>query len=215
MEPINTVITALGYFGLAVFAMSGALAAGRHNMDLMGFALVGTITGIGGGTLRDLLIDRPVWWTQNPEELVICIVVSLLTFFLIPASVARRSWVNWSDALGLACFSVVGCHIAIGMGVSTVVAVFMGVLTATGGGLIRDILTGNKPMVTAGQLYASAALLGSASYVGLLHYSIDAAIAQLIAFAVCLCVRASAIAMNIRMGPPGEFIRIGGTDNQS
>ncbi len=144
--------------------MSGALVAGRYRMDIVGFALIGTITGFGGGTLRDLLLGRTVWWTQDPLELILCIVVSLLTFFVIPSSVARRNWMTWCDAMGLAAFSVVGCHIALSVKAPLVVAVFMGMLTATGGGVVRDVLTGTKPMITSGQLYATAALTGATCY---------------------------------------------------
>ena len=101
MDPLTPNIVALMYFGDAIFAMSGALAAGRHRMDIMGFILIGTITGIGGGTLRDLLLGRTVWWTENPVELLLCVGVSVVTFFAVSQEVARRAWVNWSDALGL------------------------------------------------------------------------------------------------------------------
>jgi uncharacterized membrane protein YeiH len=141
IEPLSTNILTLMYFGDAVFALSGALLAGRKRMDIIGFVLIGTITGIGGGTLRDLLLGRTVWWTQQPLELMLCVVVSLIAFFVIPASVARRKWMNWADALGLAAFAVVGCHIALSVHVPPVVAIFMGMLTATGGGVIRDVVT--------------------------------------------------------------------------
>jgi uncharacterized membrane protein YeiH len=208
-EPLTINTLALMYFGDAVFAMSGALVAGRYRMDVVGFALVGTITGIGGGTVRDLLLGRTVWWTQDPLELILCIVVSLLTFFVVPSSVARRNWMTWCDALGLAAFSVVGCHIALSVKAPLVVAVFMGMLTATGGGVIRDVLTGTKPMITSGQLYATAALAGAACYTAMVHLSVAEGIAELLAFLSCFLLRAAAIVFNIRMGPPGEFIRIG------
>ena len=145
-EHLKPAILTLMYLGDTVYAMSGALAAGRHRMDIVGYVMVGTITGIGGGTLRDLLVGRIVWWTHNSAELLLCVGVSAITFFAIPGSVARRSWVNWCDALGLAAFTVVGCHVALSVETSSVVAIFMGMMTATGGGVIRDILTGSKPI---------------------------------------------------------------------
>ena len=105
IEPLSTNILTLMYFGDAVFALSGALLAGRKRMDIIGFVLIGTITGIGGGTVRDLLLGRAVWWIQDPTELVLCVAVSLIAFFVIPQSVARRKWMNWADALGLAAFA--------------------------------------------------------------------------------------------------------------
>ncbi len=210
MEPLSTNILVLMYFGDAIFAMSGALAAGRHRMDIIGFMLIGTITGIGGGTLRDLLLGRAVWWTENPLELLLCAGVSAVTYFAISDSVARRSWVTWSDALGLSAFAVIGCHIALGAGAAPAVAVFMGMLTATGGGLIRDIVTGTKPMITEGQLYATAALTGAGCYAVLSAFGGTEIIAETISFAACFLVRATAIVYDVRMGPPGEFIRVGG-----
>jgi uncharacterized membrane protein YeiH len=209
IEPLSTNTLALMYFGDIVFAMSGALAAGRHRMDIVGFALLGTITGIGGGTLRDLLLGRTVWWTQQPTELILCVSVSLITYLFVPGSVARRASVTWCDALGLAAFSVVGCHIALSVGSPPVIAIFMGMITATGGGVIRDVITRTKPMITGGQLYATAALVGAASYAGFNYLSITEVVAESLAFLSCFLLRAAAIIFNIRMGPPGEFIRIG------
>jgi uncharacterized membrane protein YeiH len=212
MDPLTPNILVLMYFGDAIFSMSGALAAGRHRMDIMGFILIGTITGIGGGTLRDLLLGRTVWWTENPVELLLCVGVSVVTFFAVSQKVARRAWVNWSDALGLSAFAVIGCHIALTTGAAPVVAVFMGMMTATGGGLIRDIITGTKPMITEGQLYATAALIGAGCY-ALLHAAGGAeVIAEGVAFLACFLVRAAAIRFDVRMGPPGDFIRIGSRD---
>ena len=214
IEPLSTNILALMYFGDAVFALSGALLASRKRMDIIGFVLIGTITGIGGGTVRDLLLGRTVWWTQQPLELILCVVVSLIAFFVIPASVARRNWMTWSDALGLAAFAVVGSHIALSVGAPPVVAVFMGMLTATGGGVIRDVICNEKPMITSGQLYATVALFGAACYAALRAAPVAETAAESIAFLLCFLLRAAAIHFNIRMGPPGEFIRVGAVESQ-
>lgn len=158
-EPLSASILAIMYFGDVVFAISGALTAARYRMDLLGFVLIGTITGIGGGTIRDLLLGRTVWWTQEPAELILCVAAALLTFFWITSDITRRKGIIWSDALGLAAFGVVGCHVALEFGAPFVVAVFMGMVTATGGGVIRDVLTNTQPMILCGELYATAALL--------------------------------------------------------
>jgi uncharacterized membrane protein YeiH len=213
IEPLNTNILLLMYFGDVVFALSGALMAGRKRMDIIGFVLIGTITGIGGGTLRDLLLGRTVWWTQEPFELILCVAVSLVAFFVIPSSVARRKWMTWADALGLAAFAVVGCHGALSVNAPPVVAVFMGMLTATGGGVIRDVLTNEQPMITSGQLYASVALVGAACYAVMRWINADEILAESLAFLVCFVLRAAAIIFDIRMGPPGEFIRVGVKDS--
>ena len=208
-EPLSTAILATMYFGDVVFAISGALTAARYRMDIIGYVLIGTITGIGGGTTRDLLLGRTVWWTQNPLELILCIVASLATFFWITSDITRRKGMIWSDALGLSVFCVVGCHIALDHGAPPVIAIFMGMLTATGGGLLRDVLTNTKPMIMSGQVYATAALLGALSYATLTYFGVGELIAEIVAVLAAFSLRAAAIVFDIRMGPPGEFIRIG------
>ena len=208
-EPLSASILAIMYFGDVVFAISGALTAARYRMDVLGFVLIGTITGIGGGTTRDLLLGRTVWWTQDPIELTLCVAAALVTFFWITSDITRRKGMIWSDALGLAAFGVVGCHIALAFGAPFVVAVFMGMVTATGGGLIRDVLTNTQPLILCGELYATAALVGSLSYAGLSYLSLPEGSAELLSFLAAFSLRASAIVFGIRMGPPGEFIRIG------
>jgi uncharacterized membrane protein YeiH len=209
VEPLSVSILAIMYFGDVVFAISGALTAARYKMDVLGFVLIGTITGIGGGTTRDLLLGRTVWWTQDPTELVLCVVASLVTFFFITSDITRRKGMIWSDTLGLSAFGVVGCHVALEFGAPFMIAVFMGMVTATGGGVIRDVLTNTQPMILCGQPYATAALLGSLSYASLRHFGVPEIASEAIAFTAAFALRASAIVFDIRMGPPGEFIRLG------
>jgi len=215
IEPLSTSILVMMYFGDVVFAISGALTAARYRMDVLGFVMIGTITGIGGGTTRDLLLGRTVWWTQDPTELLLCVGASLLTFFFVTSDITRRKGMIWADTLGLSVFGVVGCHIALGFGAPVVIAGFMGMVTATGGGVIRDVLTNTQPMIVSGQLYATAALLGSLSYAGLRSLGIPDITAQLLACLAAFALRASAIVFDIRMGPPGQFIRIGKADQGS
>ena len=212
-EPLSASILAIMYFGDVVFAVSGALTAARYKMDVLGFVLIGTITGIGGGTTRDLLLGRTVWWTQNPTELILCVVASLVTFFFITSDITRRKGMVWSDTLGLSVFGVVGCHIALQFGSPFVIAVFMGMVTATGGGVIRDMITNTQPMIMSGQVYATAALLGSLSYASLRHLGVPEIPAEAVSCLAAFSLRASAIIFNVQMGPPGEFIRIGKADD--
>jgi uncharacterized membrane protein YeiH len=208
-EPLTTSILAIMYFGDVVFAVSGALTAARYRMDVLGFVLIGTITGIGGDTTRDLLLGRTVWWTRDPLELILCVAAALVTFFFIRSDITRRKGMIWSDALGVSAFGVVGCHVALEFGAPFVIAVFMGMVTATGGGVIRDVLTNTQPMILCGQVYATAALLGSLSYAGLSYLGVPEIPAELVACLAAFSLRASAIIFNIRMGPPGEFVRFG------
>lgn len=209
MAPLSASILALNYFGDVVFAISGALVAAKYRMDIIGFVLIGTITGIGGGTMRDLLLGRPVWWVQDPTELLLCAAVALATFFFIKHDISNRKGMIWSDALGLAAFSVVGCHVALEFGAHPAVAVFMGMVTATGGGVIRDLLTKTEPMILCGQPYATVALLGALTFTGLFYLGAPEWLAEGLAFITAFAIRAVAILLDIRMGPPGEFLRIG------
>ena len=213
-EPLSTNILAIMYFGDVVFAISGALTAARYRMDIMGYLLIGTITGIGGGTTRDLLLGRTVWWTQDPTELILCGVASLVTFFFIKRDITRRKGMIWSDTLGLSVFAVVGCHIALQFEAPLIIALFMGMVTATGGGLIRDVITNTQPMILCGQPYATAALLGAASYAGLLYLGVAEITAEVVACLAAFSLRAAAIVFDIRMGPPGEFVRLGKPDKR-
>jgi len=214
-EPLSASILAIMYFGDVVFAVSGALTAARYRMDVLGFVLVGTVTGIGGGTTRDLLLGRTVWWTENPHELVLCMAASLLTFFFVTSDITRRKGMIWSDTLGLSVFGVVGCHVALEFGAPFFIAVFMGMVTATGGGVIRDVLTNTQPMILGGQIYATAALLGSLGYGSMRYVGVAEMPAELLASLAAFSLRASAIIFNIRMGPPGEFIRFGKKEDDS
>ena len=208
-EPLSTSLLAIMYFGDVVFAISGALTAARYRMDVLGFVLIGTITGIGGGTTRDLLLGRTVWWTHDPFELILCVAAALGTFFFIRSDITRRKGMIWADALGLSIFGVVGCDIALEFRAPFIVAVFMGMVTATGGGVIRDVLTNTQPMILCGEVYATAALLGSLGYGSLRHLGVAEIPAGLVACLAAFSLRASAILFNIRMGPPGHFIKIG------
>ena len=134
-----TFINAIGIFGVIVFAVSGAVAAGRHRMDPIGFVLLGTITAIGGGTVRDLLLDRTVFWIVDQSQLLLAVGVSFLTYFFLPSGISRKNLVVWSDALGLSAFAVQGTFIALQHDVPFAVAIILGMMTAVGGGLLRDI----------------------------------------------------------------------------
>lgn len=215
LEPLGNSILGITYFGDVVFAISGALTAARYRMDILGFVLIGTITGIGGGTLRDLFLGRTVWWTQDPLELLLCVTAAFITFFFIRKDISTRKFMIWFDTLGLSVFGVVGCHIALEFGSSFPIAVFMGMVTATGGGLIRDVLTNTQPMIFCGQIYATAALLGSLGYASLRYLDIHEVPAEAAASTAAFLLRAAAIIYDIRMGPPGEFIRIGGRKSLS
>lgn len=203
---LPVVLIALMYFGDMVFAFSGAVVAGRHRMDLLGIVLIGIVTGIGGGTLRDVLLGNPVWWVHNPLELVLCAATAFAAYFIRGVPGGREDAAAWADAIGLSAFAVVGAHIALAAGASAVTAAFLGMVTATGGGLIRDLLTQTRPMILSSDLYATAALVGAAAYVLLAGHLLAPQVAAFAAFALAFAVRAAAMKFHIRFGVMGEPI---------
>ena len=136
-------------------------------------------------------------------------------FFFITNEITRKKGTIWADALGLSVFAVVGAHIALAFGSPFFIAVVIGVITATGGGVIRDMITNNLPMIMSGQLYASAALLGALGYTSLKYWGAGEITSEIVGVLAAFTLRASAIIFDIRMGPPGSFIRIGKTDKDS
>jgi len=164
----DTFAAVLDWFGVVVFATTGALVASRKQMDLVGFALLGTATGIGGGTIRDLFLGTlPVFWVKEPSYLVTCVLVSAVVFFTAHVPQSRYRLLLWLDAAGLALFAVAGAEKALLAGAGPVVAVTMGVITATFGGIVRDILGAESPVILSSEIYASAALAGALMFVAL------------------------------------------------
>jgi uncharacterized membrane protein YeiH len=163
---VETATAVLDWFGVAVFAITGALVASRKQMDIVGFALLGTATGIGGGTLRDVLLGQlPVFWVREPTALVTCVAVSCAVFATAHLPQSRYRLLLWFDAMGLALFAVTGAEKALLVGAGPVVSVAMGVVTAAFGGIIRDVLGGEAPVVLSREVYVTAALLGAITFV--------------------------------------------------
>lgn len=167
---LASVIAYCDLLAVGVFAASGALAAAEKRLDILAFLLFGTITGVGGGTLRDLLLQLPVFWISDTRYLWVCIGLSALTWYLAPMLSARRRLLLWADAMGLALFSVLGCAKALQYDAPWIVAIVMGVMSATFGGLIRDTLLGRDSVLLGAEIYVTAALAGACSYVLLLRY---------------------------------------------
>jgi uncharacterized membrane protein YeiH len=161
-------LVVLDWLGIVAFAITGALVASRNQMDVVGFVLLGTVTGIGGGTIRDLLLGvHPVLWVEHPEYLAVCIVVSVAVFFTAPLVHSRLRLILWVDAAGLALFATVGAERALAHGASGLVAVVMGVITACFGGIIRDLLGQERSVIFSRELYVTAAFAAAVAFAGL------------------------------------------------
>lgn len=198
MDAFQTALYWLDYAAVAVFAASGALAAADRRHDIVTFGFFAAITGVGGGTLRDLLINAPVFWVQRPGYIITCMVVAIVVWNL-----GKHGWrfraLLWLDALGLAAYSVVGTAKALDLGVHPLSALIMGVLTTVFGGIIRDVLAGEPNFLLRREIYVTAALLGASAFVGLKLAGLAFWPAALIAFLAAFGLRACAIHFNLAM----------------
>src|SRR4051812_28028455 len=158
------VLVFLDYFGIAVFAVSGALLAAEKRQTLVTFIFFAVVTGVGGGTLRDLLIGAPVFWVHRNATLLICIGAALVTWLTSRQRFAGRALL-WFDAAGLGAYAAYGAAKALGYGVAPVPAFVMGVLTACAGGIIRDVLAGEPSVLMRPELYVTAAALAAGLFV--------------------------------------------------
>lgn len=191
---IHSLIIVLDWFGICVFAVTGALVASRKQMDIVGFAMLGSVTGIGGGTIRDVLLGiQPIFWVEQPACLLTCVIVACATFFFAHILHHRYRYLLWFDAIGLALFAVTGANSALAHGASPSIAVAMGVATATFGGLIRDILGGESPVILCQEVYITAALAGAIVFVGLVGLGAPQDEAVVMGFAASFGLRAAAL----------------------
>lgn len=181
------------HIAVAVFAVTGALVASRKQMDIFGFVLLGTVTGVGGGTLRDLLLGAPVFWVSAHSYALTCIGMSAATFFLAHLVQSRYRVLLWFDAVGLALFAVLGSAKAMMFDVAPVIAIVMGVLSATFGGIIRDVLGGESPLILRREIYVTAALIGSVVCVHAPLLEIGLPVAAGLGFAAGFAARALAL----------------------
>lgn len=186
---------ALDLLGVAVFAVSGVLAAGRKGLDVLGVAVIAVVTAIGGGTLRDLLLNRhPIFWIADPTYLYVIVAATAVTLMYLRFWVASRRALLLADALGLAFFTIVGVQLTEQAGHSPGIALLMGTVTGVAGGIIRDVLTAQIPLVLRpGLLYATAAVVGAGLYLVLARLGVPADVASLLGMAAIVALRLGAI----------------------
>ena len=187
--------------GAAVFAASGALAAGRKNMDLLGVVVVAIVTAVGGGTIRDVLLDRhPVFWIADPTHLVVSIVAAGITLVYAHFHRPPTNSLAIADALGLGLFTISGAQIAEQAGATGIVIVLMGTVSGPADGIIRDVLSAEIPLIfRQGHLYATAAIVGAAAYLILLGVTMTSPVAALVSMAIAVVLRLAAILWGVRL----------------
>jgi len=197
---MNPLIYTLDLTGTFVFALSGGLAAARSRLDPFGFVVITLVTGLGGGTLRNLLLDlHPVTWIADPRYLGVCIAAALASFLWARWLESRLRWLRIADALGLGLFVVAGTQLALSAGTHGGIAVMMGVTTGIAGGIIRDVLCNEVPLVLQQEIYALAALAGSLAYVLLDASDAHPLVSAAVAFSVCAGLRLAAIRWNLSL----------------
>ncbi len=194
MGGLDEALRTLDLVAVAVFAASGALVASRKQLDIVGFVLIGVITGFGGGTLRDLLLGRlPVFWLRAPELIGIAAAASILVFFTAHLVESRFRALLWADAVGLALYAVLGTEIALLAGADPWAAALLGVVTATGGGIIRDVVCNELPLILRREIYITAAAAAAICYVALRLAPMPRDLALPAAMLVGFAIRGAAI----------------------
>lgn len=183
----------LDYAGVAVFAATGALSASRKELDIVGFLFLASVTGTGGGTFRDLILDVPVFWVENPAYLLVCAGVAVLIFFTAHRLESRYKLLLWLDAVGLAAFATMGAAKGLALTGSPVVAVVTGVLTSAFGGILRDLLAGEPSVLLRPEIYVTAAMTGAAIFIIADFAGFPLLAAALVAFAGAFIVRGGAL----------------------
>lgn len=181
----------LDYSSALIFALTGALVASRLQLDPVGFIFMATMTAVGGGTLRDLILNRAtVFWVDRPSLILLAAGAALLVFWTAHLVESRQQWLRWLDAFALAVAVPAGVGVALAAGVSPVIVVLMGVVTGTFGGLMRDVVGNELPMVLKqGELYITAAFGGALAAVVLIWLGLDRSIAVVLCGAVTMILR--------------------------
>jgi uncharacterized membrane protein YeiH len=199
-DPVSLWSTTFEVISIGVFAASGALAAANKRQTLVTFFFFALVTGVGGGTVRDLLIGEPIYWVQHQRVPFVCLVTALLIWFT-----PRRWWsekaLDWFDAVGLAVYAVFGAAKALDVGVEPLAAAVIGVITACSGGIIRDILAGEPSIILKPELYVTAGALASVSFVALAAAGVAPPVAMAVGVTAGFLLRAWAIWKGV--GLPG------------
>ncbi len=196
-----TALQLMDYLGVAVFAVSGVLAAGRKHLDWFGVLVIATVTAIGGGTLRDLLMDRnPVFWMADTGYLWTIFAATLLTLLLVRFREIPLRALLVADALGLALFAVSGARIAEAAGFGGIIVVILGTMTGVAGGVFRDILLAEIPLLLRNrEIYATAAIAGIVLYLLLQAGGFERATAAYAGMAAIVLIRFATIFFDLRM----------------
>ena len=180
-------------FAVIGCAVSGALVASRKRLDVMGFMWLAVVTGVSGGTIRDLILNVPVFWVLNPLYVSACLLTAIVMHFVAPLVESRYTTLLWFDAFGLALVTVAGTVKAVDVGTPALVAIAMGAVTGCVGGIIRDTLGHVPSVLLRREVYVTASVIGACTYVGLNAVGASRPAAMITGFLVTFIVRSLAI----------------------
>ena len=200
----------LDFVGVALFAATGALAASRKQLDIVGFVFLATLTGVGGGTVRDLILDVPVFWVGQQTYLLVAAGTAVGVYFTAHLLESRYAWLLWLDAVALAAYGVFGAAKGLAVTGSPVVAVAMGMLTGCFGGILRDVVAGEPSVLLRREIYVTAALAGAAVFVVGVLLALPNVLSAALGFLAAFSVRAGGIAFGwtlpVYKGRPGRDV---------
>ena len=190
-----TLVVLLDYAAVFVFALTGALVASRAQLDIVGFVFLACLTATGGGTLRDLILDRnPVFWVGEPGFLMVATAAAVLIFFTAHLAESRYRWLLWLDAVALSVAVPAGVGVALDTGQEAAIVILMGVMTGTFGGMLRDVVANEVPLILKqGELYLTAAFAGSGAALAALWLGADKPTALMVAAGVTFALRAGSM----------------------
>lgn len=197
--PLDRLMYGISLGAVAMMAAAGVLEAGRKRFDLFGMVVVALAAALGGGSLRDVLLDRPVFWVADQTYLIAALIAAMLTFFLARIFALPARLFLIPDAAGLALFTISGTKAALVWGAPWLVASFMGVITGVVGGILRDVLCNEDPLVFQGTLYATAAWVGALVFLGLMTWEIDPGQAAMAGGTLIFLLRVAAIRWDIAL----------------
>lgn len=187
-------LTIIYLVAITAEAMSGALAAGRRNMDIFGVSVIAFVTALGGGTIRDMVLGHfPIGWTQHPEYIYLVISAGLATTLIARYMHHLKRVFLVLDAMGLIAFSLIGCTIALEMKYPIIVVIMSGMITGIFGGILRDVLCNQVPVVFRRELYASISLVVCIIFLVLRSIGVDLDLNTVISFVIGLSLRLFAI----------------------
>jgi uncharacterized membrane protein YeiH len=195
----DTLIYGLGLAASGICALTGVLVARDKAVDLFGALLAGVATALGGGTVRDLLLGRKVFWLADESYLQVAVISAIVTFFVTRIRHLPQNVFLIPDAIGLALFAIVGTQIALDWHMPWLTASLIGVITAVVGGLIRDVIINEVPLVFSSELYATAAWIGSMTLIILVALGVESTLAAWIAMLICIVVRLIAIRWKVTL----------------